>query len=182
MEVGLFGGSFNPPHIGHVLAVNFVKATEPIDQVWLLPSFRHPFGKPLVSFEHRLRMCDLICQDASGWLRASGVEQQLGGDGRTVDTIAHLVKEFPQDHFTLVLGSDILQDLPHWKDFPKIEQMARVLILHRAGYPSPRAVGPALAQVSSTDVRERLQRGELPVHWVPWRVLEYARAHRLYGL
>jgi len=93
-----------------------------------------------------------------------------------------LVKEFPEDHFTLVLGSDILQDLPHWKDFPKIEEMARVLILHRAGYPSPRAVGPALAQVSSTEIRERLQRGELPVYWVPRRVLEYARAQRLYGL
>jgi len=182
LEVALFGGSFNPPHIGHLLAADFVKATEPVDEIWLIPSFRHPFGKELVSFEHRLRMCELMSADTSGWLRACGVEQRLGGDGRTVDTIAHLKTEFPEHRFTLVLGSDILEDLPHWKDFAKIEQMARILIVHRAGHPSPRAAGPALAEVSSTDIRDRLQRGELPAHWIPRRVLEYARAHRLYGL
>ena len=57
MHVALIGGSFNPPHVGHLLAAHFVRATEPVDEVWLVPADEHPFGKPLAPFEHRLRMC-----------------------------------------------------------------------------------------------------------------------------
>lgn len=180
MEVALLGGSFNPPHVGHVLAAHYVRSTEPVDEVWLMPSFRHPFGKTLVVFEHRLRMCELIAKDASGWLKVSDVEREVPGEGRTVDTLDHLVAKHPGWRFTLVIGSDILKDLPHWKDFDRIERLARVLVLHRAGFPSPRAVGPPLAEVSSTDIRQRLLAGELPVGLVPRAVLAYVREQGLY--
>lgn len=181
MEVALLGGSFNPPHVGHLLAAHFVRATWPVDEVWLVPSHRHPFGKPLVEFEHRLRMCEAIAADASGWLKVSDVERDVPGEGRTVDTLEHLRRVHPSTAFTLVIGSDILPDLPKWKDFARIEQLARVLVLYRAGHPSPRAFGPPLAQVSSTEIRERLARGDDPVELVPRAVLAYARQHRLYG-
>ena len=181
MEVALLGGSFNPPHVGHLLAAHYVRATEPVDEVWLMPSYQHPFRKALAPFEDRVAMCEFLCADTAGWLKVSRVEQTLGGEGRTVDTLDHLTTLHPDWRFTLVIGSDILRDLPHWKDFERIHQLARVLVLYRAGYPATEAVGPPLAEVSSTEVRERLGRGELPWELVPRRVLAYARDRRLYS-
>lgn len=178
--VALLGGSFNPPHVGHLMAAHYVRATQPVDELWLLPAYRHPFGKPLAGFDHRVRMCQALCADASGWLKVCEVERDLGGDGRTVDTLRHLMSEHPDHQFTLVIGSDIIKDLPHWKEFQRIRELAQVLVLHRAGHPDPDAIGPALLEVSSTEVREKLERGETPSELVPRAVLDYAREHSLY--
>jgi nicotinate-nucleotide adenylyltransferase len=180
VEVALLGGSFNPPHVGHLLAAHYVRAIWPFDQVWLVPSFRHPFGKALTPFEDRAAMCQLLCDDAAGWLKVSTVERELGGEGRTVDTLSHLTAQHPGWRFTLVIGSDILRDLPNWKDVDRIRELARVMVLHRAGYPAAEAVGPPLAEVSSTEVREKLANGQLPTEWVPRRVLQYAWEKGLY--
>jgi nicotinate-nucleotide adenylyltransferase len=182
VQVALLGGSFNPPHVGHLLAAHYVRATQGVDEVWLMPTFRHPFGKVTAPYEHRVRMCELLCQDASGWMKTSRVESEVGKDGRTVDTLEFLQARHPEYHFTLIIGSDILKDLPSWKDFDRIQRMARVVVLYRAGYPADEAVGPPLAQVSSTDIRDRLARGELPSDLVPGVVLAYAREHHLFGL
>ena len=81
MDVALLGGSFNPPHLGHLLAAHVVRALEPVDEVWFVPAAHHPFGKPLIDFSHRLAMCELMCRDAAGWLAASDIEASLGGRG-----------------------------------------------------------------------------------------------------
>lgn len=182
MQVALLGGSFNPPHVGHLLAAHYVRATQDVDEVWLMPTFVHPFRKPTVDFEHRVHMCERMCQDAAGWMKTSRVESEVGKDGRTVDTLDFLQARHPEHRFSLIIGSDILKDLPHWKDFDRIQRMARVVVLYRAGYPADGTVGPPLAIVSSTDIRERLSRGELSSDLVPRRVLDYAREHQLYGL
>jgi nicotinate-nucleotide adenylyltransferase len=180
MDVALIGGSFNPPHFGHLLASHFVWATEKVDAVWLVPSAVHPFGKQLAPFVHRLRMCELLSADASGWLKVSDVEATLGGQGRTVDTLRHLAGRFPDIRWTLVVGSDIVQDLPKWKEPEAITSLARLLVLHRAGHPAPGAVGPPLANVSSSEVREALAKGRDVTHLVPRAVLAYAQAAGLY--
>ena len=182
MQVALLGGSFNPPHVGHLMAAHYVRATQGVDEVWLMPTFVHPFRKPTVDFEHRVHMCERMCQDAAGWMKTSRVESEVGKDGRTVDTLDFLQARHPEHRFSLIIGSDILKDLPHWKDFDRIQRMARVVVLYRAGYPADGTVGPPLAIVSSTDIRERLSRGELPSDLVPRMVLDYAREHQLYGL
>ena len=181
MDVALIGGSFNPPHVGHLLAAHFVRATEPVDAVWLVPADRHPFGKPLVPFQHRLRMCELLCADASGWLQVSDVEHTLGGEGRTVDTLRHLSARFPDVRWTLVVGSDIVQELPSWKEADAIRALARLVVLNRAGHPAPGAVGPPMAHVSSSEVRSALASGRDVRHLVPRAVLAYAQAAGLYG-
>lgn len=181
MRVAILGGSFNPPHVGHLLAAQFVRATEHVDEVWLMPSFHHPFGKVLTDFEHRLRMCELMCRDSAGWMKASDVERELGGEGRTVDTLTFLTARHPHVAFDLVIGSDILKDLPQWKNFARIQALARVLVLNRAGHPAAGTLGPPLAEVSSTQIREQLMREQLPRDLVPRAVLEYVQAQGLYG-
>jgi nicotinate-nucleotide adenylyltransferase len=180
MDVALIGGSFNPPHVGHLLAAHFVRATEPVDEVWLVPADHHPFGKRLAPFEHRRNMCQLLCAEASGWLRVSDVEHTLGGQGRTVDTLRHLSQRFPDVRWTLVVGSDIVHELPSWKEPDALRTLARLLVLNRAGHPSKEAVGPPMAHVSSSEVREALAKGGDVTHLVPRSVLAYAEAHHLY--
>ena len=180
MRVALIGGSFNPPHIGHLLAAHYVRAARRPDQVWWVPAYRHPFGKGLAPFEHRVEMCRRLCEDASGWLRVDPIEQELPGEGRTVDLLEALTARHPETRFSWVMGSDILKELPQWKQFDRVRVLADVWVLHRAGHPSPEAFGPPLAEVSSTAVRDALATGREVEDLVPQRVLEYLREHRLY--
>ena len=185
MRIALLGGSFNPPHVGHQLAAQYVHATQEVDEVWLMPAYQHPFGKALAPFEHRVRMCEVMCQDSSGWMKTSRVEQEVaehGGTGYTVETLGYLRGKHPETRFSLIIGSDILKDLPNWKSFDQIERMVQVLVLYRARYPAKNTLGPPLAEVSSTQIRDMLSRGERPSELVPARVLDYAHQTGLYGL
>jgi nicotinate-nucleotide adenylyltransferase len=181
-EISLLGGSFNPPHVGHLMAAIYLRTTLASSEVWLLPSFNHPFGKPLAPFEDRVAMCEAMAVDVGPWLQVSRAEAEVGGEGRTIELLEWLLPRHPGVQFRFVIGSDILADLPKWKSWDRIETMVKVTVLHRAGYPSPRALGPPMVEVSSTEVRKRFEAGEVPDDLVPRRSLEVARARGLYGL
>lgn len=181
MNVGLLGGSFNPPHVGHLLAAVYARATLPLDEVWLMPSHTHPFGKVLAPFEHRRAMCEAMAAAIGPWLKVTDVESRLKGEGRTVDTLSHLTSELADARFWLLLGSDIAKDLPSWKDFGRVESLATVVILNRAGHLSERAVGPPLVAVSSTEVRAALEEGRAHEALIPRAVRAYIDAHGLYS-
>ncbi|MGQ0506657.1 MAG: nicotinate (nicotinamide) nucleotide adenylyltransferase [Myxococcaceae bacterium] len=181
VEVALFGGSFNPPQVGHLLAAHYVHATQPVDEVWLMPAFNHAFKKNLVPFEHRKAMCDMMREEANGWLKVSGIEAQLGGEGRTVDTLEALGRRYPNHHFSLVIGADIVEELPKWKNFARIQELVKVIVLNRPGYRVTDGIdSPLSVEVSSTEARRRLAKGESATELVPRRVLEYAKQHSLY--
>jgi nicotinate-nucleotide adenylyltransferase len=179
MKIALLGGSFNPPHLGHLDAAVFVHEKLGDDEVWLMPSFHHPFGKAMVDFAHRVRMCELLAQRAGPWLKVSQVERDVGGDGRTIDTLKYLLPRHPGAGFRLVLGSDIVSDLPKWKSWDEIQRLVEVTVLNRAGFPYEKAVGPPLSDVSSTEVRAAVANGERP-KLMPAEVLEYIQTHELY--
>ncbi|MBX7114559.1 MAG: nicotinate (nicotinamide) nucleotide adenylyltransferase [Myxococcaceae bacterium] len=181
-EVALLGGSFNPPHVGHVMAAVYVRSTLPVDEVWLMPSFHHPFGKSLTPFEHRVKMCQAMAADIGPWLKVTEVEAHVPGDGRTIDTLRFLMPQQPETQFRLIIGSDILNDLPQWKEWPEIQKRVTVTVVHRAGYPGKGVVGPGLAVVSSTEIRRRFEAGDDVSDLVPKGALAYARKHRLFGL
>lgn len=180
-EVALLGGSFNPPHVGHLMAALYVRATLGCE-VWLVPSFNHPFGKPLAPFDDRVAMCEAMGSDVGPWLQVSRAESEVGGEGRTIELLEWLLPRHPGTRFRWVIGSDILGDLPKWKAWDRIQQLVEVTVLHRAGYPAPTALGPPLAEVSSTGIRRRLEAGDVPGDLVPKKALEVARARGLYGL
>jgi nicotinate-nucleotide adenylyltransferase len=176
-RVALLGGSFNPPHVGHLLAAAYVRACLGDDEVWLVPTFHHPFGKQTVSYEHRVAMCEAMAREVGPWLKVSRAESEVrSSEGRTIDLLEHLLPQHPGGRFRLVIGSDIVADLPKWKAWDRIQQLVDVTVLYRAGYPAEGTVGPPLAQVSSTELRAHLD-PEL----VPRSVLEYVRAQRLFG-
>lgn len=178
MEIALFGGSFDPPHIGHLLAAVYVLATEPVDELWLLPVHEHPLGKkPAASFDHRVFLCEQAVRDLAR-VRVSRLEGEIKGEGRTVDLLEHLHRTRPRDSFALVLGTDLVAERPQWKRFERIAELARIVTLDRNGF-SKSAVLP---EVSSTEVRALLPTGSAELNrLVPRAVLAAIRAAGTYG-
>ena len=175
--VALMGGSFNPPHVGHLMAALYVRLCLNDDEVWFVPTFQHPFGKATVAYEHRVRMCEIAAENTGPWLKVSTAESAVPSQsGRTIDLLESLLPSHPDTRFRLVLGSDILSDLPKWKAWDRIQKMVEVTVLYRAGFPAQGTVGPPLIAVSSSEVRANLD-GAL----VPSCVLEYIRQNRLFG-
>jgi nicotinate-nucleotide adenylyltransferase len=180
VRIALLGGSFNPPHVGHLMNAYYVLATREVDRVWLMPVFQHPFAKRLAPFDDRVRMCELAAARFAGGVEVTRIEEQAPPGSKTVDVLELLLARHPEDRFSLVIGSDILPERSKWKDFERLEQMAEVIVVPRAGYPSPLAPGPALPEVSSTEVRERLGRGADVSAQVPREVLGYVSERGLY--
>jgi nicotinate-nucleotide adenylyltransferase len=132
----VFGGSFNPPHVAHLFAVVYALATAPIDRVLVIPVFRHPFAKELASFADRLEMCRL----ALGWIpgvELSTVEQELGGESLTLRTVEHLSARHPAWSLRLLVGADVLPELPKWHRWGRIAAIAPPLVLGRCGGEPP---------------------------------------------
>ena len=182
-RVAVFGGSFNPPHVGHVLACALLLSVEEVDRVLVVPTYVHPFAKPLAPFEDRATMCEL----AMAWMpgvEVSRVEAELGGESRTLRTLETLARAHPDWALRLIIGADILAEAPRWFGFDAITKLAPPIVLGRAGAQDHRAAGPALLpEVSSTQVRAAVARGA----WsdleklVPRAVLAHVRARGLYG-
>lgn len=186
LRVGIFGGSFNPPHVAHVLAASYTLLVAPLDRVCVIPVFQHPFAKELAPYEARLRMCQLAFEGVPR-CEVSDVERQLGGESRTLRTLEHLQEVRPDWSMRLIIGSDVVADLPKWHQFDRIAAIAQPFVLQRRGSgksdDAAKADKSVLPEVSSTEIRELLARGDLdPLSMlVPRSVLDFVREQRLYG-
>jgi len=181
-KVAIFGGSFNPPHVAHVLAVTWVLASEDVSHVVVVPAFQHPFAKALAPYESRLRMCEL----AVGWLprvTVSRVEEELGGQSRTLRTLEHLAGLHPSWEMRLVMGADLLLEAGKWFRFDRIQELAPPLVLGRVGFDVAGAPSAVLPAISSTDVRALIaaERWTELSSLVPREVLAYVREQQLYA-
>jgi nicotinate-nucleotide adenylyltransferase len=179
--VGIFGGSFNPPHLSHMLALAVVHARFDVERLLVIPTFRHPFAKSLAPYEDRVKMCEL----AMGWLprvEVSRVEEELGGESRTLRTVEHLRSKYPNKPLRLVVGADIMLESAKWFGFERIVEIAPPIVLGRVGVDYPGAPPPVLPAISSTEIRAKLAQGELgPLEeLVPKSVIAYARTRTLY--
>jgi nicotinate-nucleotide adenylyltransferase len=170
-EIALFGGSFDPPHVGHLLAAAYVLATEPVGELWLVPVDEHPFAKPLVgSYEHRVALCELLASQLPR-TRVSRAERE-SGEARTVDLLEWLHRQHPENRWALVLGTDLDAERAQWKRFDRIEELARIITVPRGGYGD---ASLAIPEVSSTQVRALLRAGGDVSKLVPRAVLHAIR-------
>jgi nicotinate-nucleotide adenylyltransferase len=186
MQVAVFGGSFDPPHVGHVLAAEYVLSTGEFDQVLVVPVFAHAFAKELAPFAHRVAMTRLAMGDL-GRAQVSAVEEDLGTPSRTLRTLERLHALHPEWICRLVVGADVLAEKANWLGFDEIVRQAPLFVLGRVGVAHPDAPAPLLPDVSSTEVRTRLSErtGEASLdpeleRLVPRRVLRYIDDHGLY--
>jgi nicotinate-nucleotide adenylyltransferase len=176
-RVALFGGAFDPPHIGHQAATLHLLVCHDVDAVWWVPSVVHAFGKRMASFEHRLAMGALALRHFEpGSVQLCSVERDLPPPQHTVDTVAHLVAQYPAQRFCVVIGSDNVAELDRWKDLDRLRALSEICVLPRAGH----APGALLPEVSSSAVRRRLREGGSVEDWLDREVALYIQEHRLY--
>lgn len=185
-RVGFYGGSFNPCHAGHQATVMHALATAQLDELYVAPVYKHPYGKELVDFEHRLNMCSLMLQPFSqqnGAVTTTSVECRaiLYGErkGYTADTVAYFIAEYyrrfgERPHVVLIMGSDLRADVPKWKGYDRLQELCM------AGWASLFFV-ERVQGLSSTAVRENIEMGGYVDRWLPKGVHEYAYRNQLYG-
>jgi nicotinate-nucleotide adenylyltransferase len=179
--VAVYGGSFDPPHLGHTLACAYVLSAHAVDRVLVVPTAQHPFGKPLAPFAQRVRMCELALRDLRR-VELSALEEELGGASLTLRTLETLHARLPNADLRLVMGSDLLAETGSWHAFDRIRALAPPLIVPRAGYPiAGNEQPPTLPEVSSTEVRRRLAAGLPTDGLLDPHVAAYAAQHRLYS-
>jgi nicotinate-nucleotide adenylyltransferase len=184
MQVAFYGGSFNPPHVAHVLAAAYLRSVGAFERVLCVPVYSHAFDKQLVDYEHRVRMCELALDWLPG-VEVSRVEEQLETPSLTLRTLRRLHAEHPDWELRLVIGSDVLFESHKWHAFDEIARLAPPFVVGRVRFPHPDAPPPVLPDVSSTRIRTLSAqdganaRRELEVY-VPRSVLAYIREHSLY--
>lgn len=177
--IGVLGGSFNPPHVAHVMLALLGLNVGGLSRVMVFPTFAHAFDKPLAPFAHRLRMCELAFADLRH-VEVSALEEELGGTSRTLRLVSTLQKREPSAEWRLLVGSDILAERDRWQDFDAVCAAAPLMVASRVGHPHPEAeLGAVLPEVSSSALRAALARGE-HTPFIPRRVRAYIAEHGLY--
>jgi nicotinate-nucleotide adenylyltransferase len=180
MIVGVLGGTFDPPHVGHLDVATLALEAKAVDEVWIVPCLEHRFGKKPAPFPDRMAMCRLLAA-SDPRLKVSDVEARLNRPGYTLDLIQLLQRDHPGVAFRLIAGSDIYHEKDKWHRYDEVAALAPPVFIERAGerpIPHP-TLGPAV-EVSSSELREALISGERTSHLIPRAVLAYIDTHGLY--
>ena len=195
-SLGILGGTFNPPHLGHLAIARNARDELGLDWVLLMPahSIAHKHAGVDPGAEHRLRMCRLLVEDAidASALSVCALEVERGGSTYTVDTLEQLHDRHPHARLTLIMGADTARTLPSWREPAKLLALADLALVRRTGVsdqavlesvPAPgrvRFLRAPLLEVSSSTVRERLAQGEQVNDLVGGAVASYISEHGLY--
>jgi nicotinate-nucleotide adenylyltransferase len=189
MNIGLYFGSFNPVHHGHLIIANFVLQASGLEQVWFVVSPQNPL-KPsagLLNEYHRLYLIRAAI-DGENSLKASDIEFKLPRPSYTVDTLSYLTEKFPQHSFSIIMGSDSYQNLPQWKNYQQLLKNFSLYIYIRAGfetipeYPEGKitVLQAPLLQISATHIRKTIRAGKSIRYLVPDIVKKEIEENRYY--
>lgn len=188
-KVGLFFGSFNPIHIGHLIIANYMATYSGLDEVWFVVSPQNPFKekKSLANMYDRLEMVNLAI-DGSDNLRASDIEFHLPRPSYTIDTLINLSEKFADKEFLLIMGEDNLQSLKKWKNSEILLRDYRIVVYPRPGYqnatlrehPSVAITDTPLMEISSTFLRQSIKDGRSIRFFTPDAVIDFIDKKGLY--
>ncbi|MGL4631987.1 MAG: nicotinate (nicotinamide) nucleotide adenylyltransferase [Leadbetterella sp.] len=169
MKVGLFFGSFNPIHVGHLILANTIAENSDLNQVWFIVSPQNPFKKNLSLLHEfdRYTMVQKAIEDKPN-LRVSDIEFSLPKPSYTIDTLTLISAKYPQHEFTLIIGEDNLGQFKNWKNHDQILNSYRLLVYPRPNspthdfhsHPSVQIVKAPLLDISSTYIRNAIHEGK----------------------
>ena len=188
--VGLFFGSFNPVHVGHMIIANHMVQYASLDEVWMIVSPQNPFKTKasLANDRERLHMINLAIGDNVS-LKGSDIEFNLPIPSYTIDTLTVLREKYPHHDFSLIMGGDNVPTLPKWKNYEKLLEENNILVFARPGYDlGPLAEhdhihiveGTPLLDISASFIRQSIREGKSVQYLVPDAVFEYIDGSSLY--
>lgn len=176
--LALLGGSFDPPHVGHLLAATYALAVTDAERLLVLPVHQHPTGKqPVASFTQRMQMCHLAFANLRR-CEVSDLESQRPGPSYTVDSVQLLRRRFQQHRIAVVIGQDNARELDRWHGAEKLWSWAQAVVVGRGVEDSDQPF--FLPDIGSTDIRQRMEAGQTVDDWLPAAVLRFCKQQRLY--
>ncbi len=188
-KVGLFFGSFNPIHIGHLALANYMLEFENQDEIWFVVSPQNPFKKSneLLSADLRTEMVRLATQGQNRY-HAEDIELSLPKPSYTIDTLNALKQKHPQYQFSIIMGADNIIRFQHWKEADKIAGHYPIFVYPRVGYQVDENELPELCkltqapiiEIASSDIREWIKDGKQTPYLIPESVFKFIQDNCLY--
>lgn len=190
-KTGLFFGSFNPVHTGHLMIANYISEFHALDEIWFVVTPQNPTKSPqvLAAAEHRLAMTQRAVKPYPKF-RLCDIEFSLPQPAYTIHTLDTLRDRYPQRQFSLLIGSDNWYQLPQWKDADRLCADYRIFVYPRFGfdlpgcapqYPHTRFTDAPRIEISSTFIRQAMADNKEVACFMPVEVYQYAMKHKLYG-
>ncbi|MDZ4665147.1 MAG: nicotinate (nicotinamide) nucleotide adenylyltransferase [Bacteroidota bacterium] len=189
MRVGLFFGSFNPVHVGHLVIANYMASFTELDEVWFVVSPQNPLKEKssLLSENDRLHLVN-IALDFHKKIKASDIEFKLSQPSYTINTLAHLAEKFPQHEFCLIMGSDNLTGFHKWRNYEEILRRYKIFVYPRRDkketefdkHPSINFVNAPIMEISSTFIRQSIKEKKDVRFYLHHKVWEYVDEMNFY--
>jgi nicotinate-nucleotide adenylyltransferase len=191
--IAVLGGTFDPPHVGHLRAAQAALNGTEAEQIWWLPAAiaPHKVQSAQASGEQRVQMVNLLIADEAA-MSVCDLELARGGTSYTIDTVTQLLTQYPDKRFAWVVGADMVQFLVHWVEIERLSKMITFIGLARPGFDLDVRALPGFLQerieivpmdeseVSSTDIRAALRAGRSSDAWLPAEVRRYIEENGLY--
>ena len=182
MRIGLYSGSFNPVHHGHVMLANYLVEYSDLDELWFVVSPQNPLKKreDLMKDEDRLKMVEQALEGDSR-LKVSDIEMSLPLPSYTINTLRALSSQYPEDQFVFICGMDSLQGMHRWREYQAILDGYELLVFPRKGYdggelihhPHVKVLETPVIEVSSTFIRNSMKAGKDVRHFMPEKAYQY---------
>ena len=188
MNIGLYFGSFNPIHLGHLIIANHVLNETPINKIWFIVSPQNPFkeSKTLLNEFDRLHLVRLATQDDNR-IKCSDIEFNLPKPSYTSNTLVFLSEKYPENKFSLIMGSDSYQNLDKWKNYETIINNYPVYVYKREGYEIKKTfdkeaviLNAPIIQISASQIREYIRSAKSIRYLVPEIVREEIESRKFY--
>lgn len=189
MNIGLYFGSFNPVHHGHLIIANHILNESKVQEIWFVVSPQNPFKETasLLNEQHRLQLVKLAIDNTAG-MRASNIEFSLPKPSYTIDTLIYLEEKYPNHQFNIIMGSDGFQNIGKWKNAEQLLKNYPIIIYKRPGFNvketlSTRVsiVDAPLLEISSTHIRKLIKEKKSIRYLVPEIVLEQIEREQYYS-
>lgn len=184
-KIGILGGTFDPPHIGHLIIADEVKSALQLDKIWFIPTNEPPHKKKAASSnEHRLTMLKSMLSTTADFV-TNPIEMDRSGKSYTIETIKTLKKQHPDTSFYFIIGGDMVEYLPKWKQIDELFELVQFVGVKRpnysieTNYPIIEVTVPQL-DISSTNIKERVKQQKPFRFFVHDLVYQYIKKERLY--
>ena len=188
MHIGLYFGSFNPIHCGHLIIANHVLNNSDVDKIWFVLSPHNPLKEAhsLLNEYDRMQLAELAIGDNSKF-RVSNVEFHLPRPSYTIDTLTYLSEKFPLERFSVIMGSDSYQNIHRWKNYEQLLKHYAIIVYNRPGFivkpienATIQVMDAPLLDISSTFIRNQIKEGKSTRYLLPDAVWKYISENRYY--